>query len=449
MEKAEPFENGFRQEWDRVQSDQDFKHHFQYLEYQSVDFINHSPTALLALSVYFVASPMLCLGTPIVMMLIPFLLLSRDVMTWSVYCKHVKLVFSQHAVYKLFANFASSGTSERLYLLITAFMFFVQVYANCYGFIKFRRNISKMRSLLTSMKEYVGRVLANMGHATSCALPTYAPFLDSVDNHMIVLTNIHDSLTTMNMDSFTACGKIRALFYELHCNPEFKSSVAYAFQFNKYLDTLHHVRRRLGKQLQACTFKKNGPPTFERAYYPFAHEVKNTYEASSQIITGPNASGKTTMLKTTMINIILSQQLGCGHYKRAELCPYELVCSYINIPDTSGRDSLFQAEARRCKDILKEANTGTRMFCIFDELFSGTNPEEACASSVALLSTFMTIPTFTFMLTTHFFPVCEALKADIPMRHMKCKGETYTYKIGPGISYVKGGLRVLKDFKIL
>ena len=31
---------------------------------------------------------------------------------------------------------------------------------------------------------------------------------------------------------------------------------------------------------------------------------------------------------------------------------YDKIHCYLNIPDTSNRDSLFQAEARRCKEII-------------------------------------------------------------------------------------------------
>ena len=53
-----------------------------------------------------------------------------------------------------------------------------------------------------------------------------------------------------------------------------------------------------------------------------------------------------------MFAILTSQQFGCGYYDSAQFTPYSVLHSYINIPDTSGRDSLFQAEATRCKNIL-------------------------------------------------------------------------------------------------
>jgi hypothetical protein len=61
----------------------------------------------------------------------------------------------------------------------------------------------------------------------------------------------------------------------------------------------------------------------------------------------------------------------------------------LNIPDTSGRDSLFQAEARRCKEIIDIIDepllTDARHFCIFDELFSGTIAAEATSASYGFL----------------------------------------------------------------
>ena len=41
------------------------------------------------------------------------------------------------------------------------------------------------------------------------------------------------------------------------------------------------------------------------------------------------------------MNIILSQQIGYGFYEKAEIKPYDYLHCYLNIPGTSGRDSLF------------------------------------------------------------------------------------------------------------
>jgi hypothetical protein len=173
------------------------------------------------------------------------------------------------------------------------------------------------------------------------------------------------------------------------------------------------------------------------------------------IITGPNAAGKTTVIKTTLFNIILSQQIGFGFYERAEITPYDHFHCYLNIPDTSGRDSLFQAESRRCMEILRCIidNPMKRHFCIFDELYSGTNPYEAVAAAYGYIDYISKNPNVDLILTTHYIELCELLEkrnsGAVSNLHMSVDPATgaYLYKIADGISTIKGGLKVLRDLE--
>jgi len=144
-----------------------------------------------------------------------------------------------------------------------------------------------------------------------------------------------------------------------------------------------------------------------------ANVVKNDIVLDRKlIITGPNAAGKTTIIKTAIFNIILSQQIGYGAYSSTTIAPYHYLHCYLNIPDTSGRDSLFQAESRRCKEILDciIANPTKRHFCIFDELYSGTNPYEAVASAYGYINYISGMRNVDFMLTTHYIQLCELFR---------------------------------------
>ena len=204
---------------------------------------------------------------------------------------------------------------------------------------------------------------------------------------------------------------------------------------------------------------KNKPTRFKDAYFPSlvdVNPVKNSYALDKHmLITGPNAAGKTTLLKTTIFNIILSQQTGFGFYKTAQLQLYDYIHCYINIPDTSARDSLFQAEARRCKDILMsiretsiEATKGEKLsspyinatfknnthLCVFDELYSGTNPYEAIGSAYAFLSYLNKFDNVNFVLTTHYLDLCKRLEESqqgIHNYHMEVQDDgddfNYTY----------------------
>jgi DNA mismatch repair ATPase MutS len=217
--------------------------------------------------------------------------------------------------------------------------------------------------------------------------------------------------------------------------------------------------------------------------------VKNTVSLDKRlVITGPNASGKTTILKMTMLNILFSQQLGYGFYEAGtRICPYHQLHSYLNIPDTSGRDSLFQAESRRCKEILDKLTPTTtthppsvicKHFCIFDELYSGTNPYEAIASAYGYIMHLTKHDNVDFMLTTHYIQLCKLFHQEKsnsePDKREKIANNSdphassgtnkimnlhmevadlgnydfkYLYTLRPGISTIKGGIKVLYDLQ--
>jgi energy-coupling factor transporter ATP-binding protein EcfA2 len=214
----------------------------------------------------------------------------------------------------------------------------------------------------------------------------------------------------------------------------------------------------------AVVVKKTGiTKLISQVYAPLKAAAATTVVANDivldkqLVITGPNAAGKTTVIKSTLFNIILSQQIGYGFYERAEINPYDYLHCYLNIPDTSGRDSLFQAESRRCMEILRciMDNPTKRHFCIFDELYSGTNPYEAVAAAYGYIGYISKNPRVDLILTTHYIELCELLEkrnadADaITNLHMSVSPDTgaYLYKIASGISTIKGGLKVLRDLE--
>jgi ABC-type multidrug transport system fused ATPase/permease subunit len=197
---------------------------------------------------------------------------------------------------------------------------------------------------------------------------------------------------------------------------------------------------------------------FMNIYYPpYENPIKNDVVIDKKIIiTGPNAAGKTTVIKSILLNIILSQQIGYGYYENAEITPYDYLHCYLNIPDTSGRDSLFQAESRRCKEILDclEKEKDKKHFCIFDELYSGTNPYEAVASAYGYIDHISNMKNVDLMLTTHYIQLCKNLKTNKNVKnyHMEVNVKSdynveYMYKYKKGISKIKGGIKVLYDLE--
>ena len=439
----------FVKHWNDIQDNKEFKISYQYIESKRLSMLNQSASFLTFISIYFITSPILFLLTPLIMLIIPFAILrmkSID-LSWSSYLEILKTILKQHAIGGLIAGFQDADVKQRGYLLCTALLFCVQLYTNIYTFYTFYNNIATVHTVFKEADRYVSNTLDAMNHIQTKIrmLSTYQPFYSALEEHRQRLIQFKTQVSVLNTSIFR-CGTARALFYQLYDNEELKTTFRYSFGFHGFVQNLYQLNRQWGKKINPCVFTDR--TSFVRAYYPTKHPVKNSYSLDkNKVLTGPNASGKTTLLKTTLINVLLSQQIGCGFYKSANICPYDAFYCYINIPDTSGRDSLFQAEARRCKEILNEVIKKERILCIFDELFSGTNPVEAVASASSLLTFLTEFPSFRFLLTTHFFELCETLKANttIDMIHMKTENGENTYKLGQGVSYDRGGVKVLEQ----
>ena len=90
------------------------------------------------------------------------------------------------------------------------------------------------------------------------------------------------------------------------------------------------------------------------------------------LITGPNAGGKSTFIKSLAISILFSQTLGIAFAKSFCLTPFTLINTYLNIPDCKGKESLFEAEMNRSKnhlEILDNLKKDELSFIIMDEVF--------------------------------------------------------------------------------
>ena len=316
--------------------------------------------------------------------------------------------------------------------------------------------------------------MKNLLSYTNC-LNTYSNFNNTIQSNINILNEYHiqlDMIMPYKLSPYTigSLGHVLKCFYQLYDHIEYNTAIMYSFGYNGYIDNLEGLITNIkSKYINFANFKtktetkksKKDKSKIVNSYYPVLmhnNPVKNTCNMKNMIITGPNASGKTTTLKSILINVIISQQFGCGFYDKASFSPFDYIHCYLNIPDTSGRDSLFQAECRRCKEILdtiKENDSSKTHLCVFDELYSGTNPDEAVMSSLAFMRYLIKFNNIKCILTTHFINVCNQLKENKSITNFHMHTEetkdndqvdfTYTYKLEKGISTIKGGIKVLRD----
>jgi hypothetical protein len=458
-------DNSFLEKYRKFKGETSFVEKYQYIGLKLLKKFNYSSTFLHGLGLYNLASPVISLFTPLLVLIVPFIILKMKGMpiTIASYIEFLKIMIKRNSIYTLFTKFNQINFQQKMSTLVTVFFYFFQIYSNIMSCISFYRNIHSVSDFLENYKIHIKNSIDNMDilQKNIYKYKTYNDFYNDIDEHKIQLTKLYYRLSKImpfknTISRISQLGIIMNLNYELFMVKEFDESFMYSVYLNQYIQDMNSLKSLCRKKIHKCKFKKT--TKISGMYYlPHINEspVLNDIDLSQNImITGPNASGKTTILKALLINLLLSQQFGYGCYKKANVKIYDIFHSYLNIPDTSGRDSLFQAEARRCKDILVSIveNPLKSHCCIFDEIYSGTNPNDAvdCAS-IYLEEMNKFKENVDYVLTTHYIKLCEEfdtkilnLKMNVNVLEDKIE---YLYKIQEGISYVHGGKQVLKDLK--
>jgi hypothetical protein len=457
--------------WEEIKAETGFCEKYLYIDWTFAKELNKNSSFLQIMSIYNIASPILSLCLPIFVLIVPFFIIKLRGIELNIkqYIEILKAIISNHAIFKVFTQFHEVDNSQKMYLVISSAFYLFSIYQNILVCIRFYSNMQKIHTYLFKFKKYLAYTIELMNYhsSKSTQLTKYTDFNNINDSNKTVLISLYEELNkispfTFSFSKISEIGHIMCIFYKLYDNDIYNNALLYSFGFNGYFSMINQVKTNIieKKIVKTDFINEKAKPVFKKMYYPkFINDeeekiIKNDCNLKkNMIITGPNASGKTTTLKSALINIILSQQIGYGCFDSLKLYPYDNIHCYLNIPDTSGRDSLFQAEARRCKEIIDSINEETNKthFCIFDELYSGTNPEEAVVSAFAFMDYIVKNENVTCLLTTHYVNLCKKLSKNKMIKNYNMKtlkkndNFEYTYLIEAGISKIKGGLKVLKD----
>jgi len=450
--------------WNEIKKQENFLEKYQYVEWDKIQWLNKSIPFLGCMSVYNITSPVLNLLLPVIILIIPFFLLKimGIPLTFSSYKKVLLNQIRNHSIGRLFTEFQYVSWNQRMYILASLAIYVYNIYQNIVSCYHFFTNTRHIDTFFSDINEYVIYTLGKMNAVIDRVqhLKTYQKFSAELGRYRSRLEKIGNSLPkyrALSTAGFMEIGKEMKEFYMFYSSENTNDVMLYSFEFNGYWDTIVSLSRN--KYLNDAKYKtsKKTIVKFKNTFYaPLAGKgvVKNNFKLNKNvIITGPNAAGKTTLLKCIMLNVLFTQQVGRGFYDKALINPFDFIHCYLNIPDTSGRDSLFQAEARRCKNILSfiEMHKDKKHFCIFDELYSGTNHYEAIGSAYSYLKYISDNKNVRFMLTTHFIKLCSLFKKDKSFHNINMETNVvgmksyYTYKILEGISETKGGICVLKQ----
>jgi len=458
--------------WKEIKGETGFCEKYLYVDWSFAKDLNNNSRFLQLMGLYNIASPILSLCLPIFVLIVPFFIIKLKGIKLEIkeYIDILKTLISHHSIFKIFTQFNEVDNGQKMYLVLSSAFYLFSIYQNILVCIRFYSNMQKIHTYLFKFKKYLEYTLDVMNYYSykTDKLTKYKHFNEILKENSNMLVCIHNNLSKISPFQFsllkiTEIGHVMSSFYKIYDDQEIHNAILYSFGFNGYFNMLSQIETSISKnKLVKTCFTNDSKPVFKKMYYPkFINNetstiIKNDCNLNKNIIiTGPNASGKTTTIKSTLINILLSQQIGFGCFESLKLKPFDKIHCYLNIPDTSGRDSLFQAEARRCKEIIDCINEETNKthFCIFDELYSGTNPDEAITSANAFMDYIVKNKNVTCILTTHYIKLCKKLSKNKMIKNFNMKtikkndNFEYTYQLDEGISRVKGGLKVLHDMK--
>lgn len=186
----------------------------------------------------------------------------------------------------------------------------------------------------------------------------------------------------------------------------------------------------------------------QEMFHPLLKDaVKNNFEIDNNIglITGANMSGKSTFLKTIGLCVYLAH-LGLPIPAVAGQIPFfEHIAIQINhSDDLKNGFSHFMNEIVNLKNVVEIAESGKRCFAIFDELFKGTNHEDALAISRTTLNGLQQFKNSLFFISTHLHELeMEIDRESIDAFFVDCIIDNgipvFSYKIKRGWSDLKIG----------
>ncbi len=184
-------------------------------------------------------------------------------------------------------------------------------------------------------------------------------------------------------------------------------------------------------------------------YHPLiAEPVKNSIdEEACVLLTGSNASGKSTFLKTAAINALFAQTIVTCPADSYQGSFYKIYSSMALRDDIQGAESYYIVEIRALKRILDQAGTGAPVLCFVDEVLRGTNTVERIAASAQILKNLPGRQVMCFA-ATHDIELTHLLEGIYHNYHFEEEVNEqdiyFPYRLMPGRAMTRNAIKLLR-----
>ncbi len=188
---------------------------------------------------------------------------------------------------------------------------------------------------------------------------------------------------------------------------------------------------------------------FTDMYHPLIkNPVTNSFSlAGGALITGSNASGKSTFLKSVAINALFAQTIYTCLAKEYSSCYFNIYSSMALSDNLEMNESYYIVEIKSLKRILKGLNDDIPCLCVIDEVLRGTNTIERIAASSEILN-YIAGNNCICLCASHDIELTQILADKVDNYHFQEFFEDdnikFDYKIYTGKSTTRNAIRLLK-----
>ncbi len=198
-------------------------------------------------------------------------------------------------------------------------------------------------------------------------------------------------------------------------------------------------------------FRDGAGITCKSLYHPLIDDAVacSFTEDKGVLVTGSNASGKSTFLKAVAINAILSQALHTALAKEMELEYFRVYSSMALRDDLDSGESYYMVEIRALKRIIDaiDGENDNRILCFVDEVLRGTNTVERIAASTQIMKYFCDQNVFCFA-ATHDIELTHLLEGEYHNFHFEedvTDGDIhFNYELKEGRATTRNAIKLLE-----
>jgi len=162
-------------------------------------------------------------------------------------------------------------------------------------------------------------------------------------------------------------------------------------------------------------------------------------------LSGENGVGKSTLLRSVGLNLLLARAFGFCHAAEAALPPLPVWSSMVHEDSIEVGDSLYMAEMRRAQTLLQVAEGPVGAVFLIDEIFRGTNHVESVAGAAAVLNRLASAGLV--IVSSHNVVLAPLLRARLAPRRVVRTGARGLALEG-GVLQAPNGLAMMRHYAI-